>query len=237
MFAQWVHCRRVLRYGERKPHSCRRFNATTFSAATGFVTATSTELTWGTTGGSGKTGGTLTGDPLSFSAGGTTTGLDLAELVMTVDNNPEIDTNSFNYNLVLNITTPSLGANTYVFPLSVSASSNRQQQHEHRYSIFCSPRSAWFSDRAQPSPRQWLRPDGFFAFDAINVSADSTSFLSGDWSVTGHQAGTADLFLTADVVLSSDNSQGTSVPEPASASSALGALWASAGCCCGAVAR
>ena len=178
---------------------------TTFSSCTGCATSSTTELTWN--------GGTLTNDPLTFSATGVTAvPLQLAELQMTVDNNPS-GTPSFNYNLVLAITTPALPSGTYVFDLGITTGGTGVNSNNNVTNLV-------FSSSSPAFPTSINLGGGFeltnFGFDAVNVNAaGGTSFSSGEWSVTGHQGQEANLFLVADVV-STLNNDPIQVPEPAS---------------------
>ena len=131
---------------------------------------------------------------------------------MTVDNNPSVSA-TFDYNVVLEITTPALGSNTYVFPLGISASGTGVNSNNMVTSLL-------FSSSSPAFPASIDLGNGFtvtnFAFDDVNVDAASTMFSVGDWSVTGHSSESADLFLTADVVVTTTGGESTEVPEPAS---------------------
>jgi hypothetical protein len=61
----------------------------------------------------------LTIDPISFSAGGSTTGLTLAELFLDNGNKPNVGPFSFNYNLALTFTNP-VGSDSRTFGLSIA---------------------------------------------------------------------------------------------------------------------
>ncbi len=199
---------------------------TNFSGYSGFTSASATELIWNA--------GTLTIDPLTFSATGATTGLNLAELVMTVDNNPAV-TGSFNYNVVLNITNPSLGPSTFVFPLDVSATGTGVSSSNSVSNLVLAASLPSFPASIDLGNGYALTDFAFGDLVASGSNADtSTSFSGGDWSLTGHSEGRngpagADLFLTADVVaLTGVSSQDQSVPEPASAAffgTAIGMGW------------
>ena len=131
---------------------------------------------------------------------------------MTVDNNPSASA-TFAYNLVLDLTTPALGPDTFLFDLGISASGSGVNSKNSVTSLVLSSSSPAF-------PTSINLGNGFsltnFAFEAVNVdAAGGTTFSNGDWSVIGHQDQSADLFLTADVI-PTNQAQQVQAPEPAS---------------------
>jgi hypothetical protein len=92
-------------------------NSSTFTGCTSCLTGTTTAHLVLPTGTGDKT--TLTIDPISFSADGSTTDLTLAELFLDNGNKPNVGPFSFNYNLALAFMNP-VGSASQTFGLSIT---------------------------------------------------------------------------------------------------------------------
>jgi hypothetical protein len=142
-------------------------------------------------------------NPVSFSATGNTTGLDLAELHLTTQNNPS-GSATFNYNLVLNFTTPS-GSASDTLNLGMTATGNGVNSTET-----LSPFTLTLAD---PLVLPGVTLSNFQFVDTNNGT--SGGFSNGVWTVTrgpgmpGSSSSTLD--LVADVTATA-----AAVPEPSS---------------------
>ena len=139
--------------------------------------------------------------PLTFSATANTTGLQLAELIFTTNNNPSV-TASFTYNLVLTFTTPS-GSQTDHFSVGLTATGNGINSSETLSGLTVTLTDPLLAGVTLSN----------FHFVDIDNGATGT-FSSGSWTVAGHQDAQSDLFLEADVT--GTGTDPVAVPEPAS---------------------
>jgi hypothetical protein len=168
-------------------------NTSTFSGCTGCgLGSTSTSLNLSTF--------NLQIAPVTFSAPGNTTGLQLAELIFTTANNPSSTLNaSFTYNLVLTFTTPS-GSQSESFSIGVTATGTGVHSSETLTGLTLT--------LTDPN----LTGVTLSNFHFVDVDNGATgTFSSGSWKVVGHQGAQSDLFLEADVT-----DPPIAVPEPAS---------------------
>jgi hypothetical protein len=190
-------------------------NGSTFSGCTSCLSGTdSTHLRLPTgTGNGNKT--TLDIDPISFSAGGSTTGLTIAELTLDNGNKPDVGPFSFNYNLVLNFTNP-LDIYSRTFGLFIAGNNGNGSYALETLSGFSTsllPASLVLGDVTLSNFH--------FAIDATSLGGSFNS-ATGAWSLTG--TGTSTLDLLADVTYTpapppppnSDLPGQTQVPEPTS---------------------
>ena len=139
----------------------------------------------------------------AFSATGNTTGLQLAELIFTTNNNPSV-TASFTYNLVLTFTIPS-GSQTDHFSVGVTATGNGINSSETLNGLTVTLTDPLLAGVTLSN----------FHFVDIDDGATGT-FISGSWTVAGHQDAQSDLFLEADVTSTGTGTDPVAVPEPAS---------------------
>lgn len=145
-------------------------------------------------------------NPMTFSATGSTTGLELAELVLTTNNNPS-GSEKFNYDLVLSFTTPTI-TETDDFSIGVTSSGNGSNSTEALAGLTLSLPSSLVLSGATLSN-----------FRFVDVNNETTgSFTNGTWTVDGHQGAKSDLLLEADVTATGIDqaSRIASVPEPGS---------------------
>ncbi|MGE0260653.1 MAG: PEP-CTERM sorting domain-containing protein [Alphaproteobacteria bacterium] len=156
-------------------------NGSTFSGcASCLAGSTSTHLILPTNTGD-KT--TLTIDPISFSASGSTTGLVLAELLLENGNKPSVGPFSFNYNLVLNFS-KQVGSKAQTFGMSITGNN---QPGASALEVL-----SGLTASSLPSP---------FALGDIALSnfrfqtSGSGSFdaATSEWSLKGNTAGKLDL--------------------------------------------
>ena len=165
---------------------------------------TSTKITLGTTASGG--GNSVLSIITPFIIGpvnGTSLGVELAELTLTVGNKPGVDqgTISFDYNLVLTFTTPA-GAASQTFTASLNGNGGSGSNGD----VQISGLNLTLSDLVLPG----------VTLSNFRFAADpNSSFSSGTW--TANKAGTDttyDLFLLTDVT--STSSDAAAIPEPGS---------------------
>jgi hypothetical protein len=167
-------------------------NSSTLSCISGNCSGTSTTLTLG----SNSPFTLTTVNPFSFSATGPTTGLQLAELHFASTGNNPTGTASLTYNLVLTFTTPSGGQSDMITPIGMTAGGNGSNSFETLSGLTLSLTDPLVLPGVDLSN-----------FRFVNVGANG-SFSSGNWTVTGHNGDSANLFLEADLTV-------PAVPEPA----------------------
>ena len=171
---------------------------------TGCPSGSATSITLGSTA-SGGGNSTLSTAPVSFSASGATTGLELGALTLTVGNKAGVGegTLSFDYNFVLTFTVPN-GSSTSQIDLSLSGNGGSGSGSDVTISGLVDPISL-----------------GSLSFSGSNVSLSNFRFVdisnpgdfaSNTWTVS---RGTDTLELLADVSVTSQQ-QADPVPEPAS---------------------
>jgi hypothetical protein len=183
-------------------------NSSTFSVCTSCLSGTTSTQLRLPTGTGDKT--TLTIDPISFSADGSTTGLTLAELFLDNGNRPNVGPFSFNYNLVLNFTNP-VGSDSRTFGLSIAGNNGNGSNALEQLSGF-SP---------SPLPASLVLGDVTLSNFHFSNSGGNFNTATGVWSLSG--TGTSTLDLLADVTYTppppppnTDPLGPTQVPEPTS---------------------
>jgi hypothetical protein len=143
---------------------------------------------------------TLNINPVSFSATGNITGLDLAELQLTTANNPS-GSATFKYNLVLNFTTPS-GSASDTFNLAMGSTGNGSNSTETL--------SGFALTLTDPLVFPSVTLSNFRFVDTNNGT--SGGFSNGIWTVTGHNEASSTLDLVANVTATAADP----IPEPSS---------------------
>ena len=145
---------------------------------------------------------TLNINPVSFSATGNTTGLDLAELNLTAGNNPA-GTATFDYNLVLNFTTPS-GSASDTLNLGETATGTGTNSTETLLPFTLT--------LADPLVLPGVTLSNFHFVNTNNGT--SGGFSNGVWTVTRGSGTPGSTSSTLDLV--ADVTAAAAVPEPSS---------------------
>ena len=169
----------------------------------------STSFTLGTTASGGGNSILSIASPFNFSVSGTTTGVELAELILSVGNKPGQGQTgvSFDYNLVLTFTTPGSGTSeTFIDTLSGNGGSG-------------SNGSVQFSGLNLTLTDPFVLPGVTLSNFRFSPTSTST-FSNGVW--TASNGGPYDLFLLADVTATSS---AAAIPEPSTLALLGTACW------------
>ena len=179
-------------------------NSSTLTNCTSCLSGTTTAHLLLPTGTGNKT--TLSIDPVSFSADGSTTGLTLAEIFLDNGNKPNVGPFSFNYNLELSFTTP-VGSDSRTFGLSIAGNNGTGSSVLEQLSGFLTSLLPASSNLGDVSLSNF-----HFAIGATSASGTFNS-ATGIWSLTGNGS-TSKLDLLADATYNSPYTDPPSNTDP-----------------------